>query len=140
MNPVAPSAAELLRIPVVISALEQAWTDSNASDAAQRHEEGGWIYYELGTAAIAVVRATPGGRRSVNLSRPPELQGHVIVGKFHTHPNPSNEGWEPGPSTQDERVDQQHGVPDLIRSDQGVFVSGPDVRRGGLGGAPGYPA
>ena len=139
MHPVAPSAAELLRDPVVIDALEAAWNDSLPADPQQRHEEGGWIYCELSTGMISVVRAAPGRRRAINLSRPTERAGCVIVGKFHTHPNPSDEGWDPAPSEQDELVDNRHGVPDLIRSDQGVFVSGPDSRRGGLGGPPGYP-
>jgi hypothetical protein len=139
MNPVAPSAAELLRNAVVIATLEAAWNDSLPAHPQQRHEEGGWIYYELSSGMISVVRAAPGRRRAINLSRPPELAGCVVVGKFHTHPNPSDEGWDPGPSDQDEFIDNRHGVPDLIRSDRGVFVSGPSSRRGGFGGPPGYP-
>jgi hypothetical protein len=63
----------------------------------------------------------------------------VVVGKFHTHPNPTLEGWDPGPSIADQRVDALHGVPDLIRADDGVYHSGPDSRRGGLGGNAGFP-
>ncbi|HJZ92005.1 MAG TPA: hypothetical protein VKE40_14115 [Gemmataceae bacterium] len=140
MNPVAPTAAELLRNPSVIAALEGAWNDSLPEDSQQRHEEGGWIYYELSSGMITVVRAAPGRRRAINLSQPPELAGCVVVGKFHTHPNPTDQGWDPAPSDQDELIDNRDGVPDLIRSDQGVFVSGPDSRRGGLGGLPGFPS
>jgi hypothetical protein len=140
MNPVAPSATELRQNPVVVAALEAAWSDSLPADPQQRHEEGGWIYYELSSGTISVVRSPAGGRRAIDLSRPPEREGCIVVGKFHTHPNPSDEGWEPGPSPRDQIVDVQHGVPDLIRSDQGVFTSGPDSRRGGLGGLFGYPA
>jgi hypothetical protein len=64
----------------------------------------------------------------------------VVVGKFHTHPNPTAEGWDPGPSPGDQQVDAIHGVPDLIRAEDGIHVSGPDSRRGGLGGGPGYPS
>jgi hypothetical protein len=87
------------------------------------------------------VRRAAGGRQaSISLADPPEIDGWVVVGKFHTHPNPSSEGWDPGPSPRDRQVDAAHGVPDLIRSDSGVFHSGPDKRRGGLGGNSGYPA
>lgn len=140
MGPTAPSAADLQRHPEVTAALESAWADSLPQDERLRHEEGGWIYYELSSGMISVVRAPPGRRRAIDLSQPPELEGCVVVAKFHTHPNPSDEGWDPGPSDQDEAVDNRHGVPDLIRSDQGVFVSGPDSRRGGLTGSPGYPS
>jgi hypothetical protein len=140
MHPAAPSAADLQLHPVVAAALEAAWQDSLPIDPHQRHEEGGWIYSELSSGTISIMRAPRGRLRAINLSSPPELAGWVVVGKFHTHPNPTDEGWEPGPSEQDEFIDGRHGVPDLIRSDQGVFVSGPDSRRGGLGGLPGYPA
>src|SRR5262245_6914230 len=140
MNPIAPSAAELLQNPVVTAALESAWSDSVPSDPDQRHEEGGWIYFETTSGTISVVRAAPGVQQAIDLTQPPELAGCFVVGKFHTHPNPSEEGWMHGPSHRDHVIDRQHGVPDLIRSDQGVFTSGPDSLRGGLGGLPGYPA
>lgn len=124
---------------MVISALDQAWQDSIPDDPQQRHEEGGWIYLEISTNALSIVRASAGRPQAINLSHPPERLGSLVVGKFHTHPNPTEEGWEPGPSPQDERIDSRHGVPDLIRSDQGVFHSGPDSRRGGATGPPGYP-
>ncbi len=136
----APTAAELEANPVVQAALAAAWADSLADDPAQRHEEGGWIYQNLTTGVIEVLRAVRGRQSSINLATPPELTDFVVVGKFHTHPNPSAEGWEAGPSSQDQRVDAIHGVPDLIQADDGVYHSGPDRRRGGLGGNPGYPA
>lgn len=139
MNPVAPSAAELLRNPVVDAAIEAAWLDSLPNDAVDRHEEGGWIYFELSSGTVSVVRSSAGGTKAIELYSPPEIPGCVVVGKFHTHPNPSAEGWDPEPSPQDEVVDELHGVPDLIRSDQGMFTAGPDSRRGGLGGRPGFP-
>jgi hypothetical protein len=89
---------------------------------------------------IAVRRQSAGQQASIDLSRPPILPGFVVVGKFHTHPNPSSEGWHPGPSRGDLKVDVLHGVPDLIRADDGIYVSGPDRRRGGLMGEPGFPA
>jgi hypothetical protein len=93
----------------------------------------------LTSGEITVRRQAAGQQASIDLSNPPVLGGFIIVGKFHTHPNPSSEGWTPGPSRRDLRVDAIHGVPDLIRADTGVYVSGPDTRRGGLTGDPGFP-
>jgi len=135
----APTATELLSHPVVRAAIDSAWADSKADDPAARHEEGGWIYLELASGVITVERAATGEQQDIDLFNPPTRAGCVIVGKFHTHPNPSDKGWKPGPSTSDVQYDEMHGVPDLIRSDQGVHVSGPESRRGGLSGPPGYP-
>jgi hypothetical protein len=133
MHPPAPSADDLARHPVVVQAIEEAWSDSRPTDPGNRHEEGGWIYL------VTTVRAGRGRNDLIDLINPPLLPGAVIVGKFHTHPNPSLEGWEPGPSPDDIMVDEMHGVPDLIRADDGLHLSGPDRRRGGLGGNPRFP-
>ena len=36
-------------------------------------------------------------------------------------------------------IDERHGVLDLIRADDGIHLSGPESRRGGLTGGPGFP-
>jgi hypothetical protein len=136
----APTATELLNDPTAQQALDQAWVDSLSTDPVQRHEEGGWIYMDTGTGQITVRRAVSGGQAMINLTHPPMIAGSVVVGKFHTHPNPTAEGWNPGPSEADRRIDALHGVPDLIRADDGIYVSGPVSRRGGLGGNAGYPS
>ncbi len=92
------------------------------------------------TGGITVERATAGNQASVDLSAPPTVKDSVIVGKFHTHPNPTSDGWDPGPSDGDRKADERHGVPDLILADDGIHVSGPTSRRGGLGRAPGFPS
>src|SRR3954471_3133061 len=121
MSPTQPPTANvLLQAQPVLDALEQAWTDSEAADPARRHEEGGWIYQDQTSGELAVERAARGNDASIDLNYPPLLAGKIVVGKFHTHPNPSAEGWIPGPSPADRVVDAQHGVPDLIRSDQGI--------------------
>src|SRR5262245_58122619 len=135
----APTSAELLADPVVRAALDQAWTDSQPADPVARHEEGGWIYMDFTTGQISTRRATRGVQAGIDLSKPPVVPGTVVVGKFHTHPNPIAEGWNPGPSASDLYYDHLHGVPDLIRAENGVHVSGPDSRRGGLAGGPGFP-
>ncbi len=134
-----PTADELLADPVVRQALEDAWRDSLAHDPAQRHEEGGWIYLDLLTGQVLAVRAPRGMVDAIDLTSPPPWTGLIVVGKFHTHPNPTSEGWRGGPSAVDRATDAAHGVPDLIRADDGTYVSGPASRRGGLAGNPGYP-
>ena len=101
----APTAAELQRHPAVRHALEGAWQDSLPDEPARRHQEGGWIYMDITTGEISVRRQTAGRQASIDLSRPPILASSVVVGKFHTHPNPSREGWAPGPSCGDLQVD-----------------------------------
>jgi hypothetical protein len=135
----APTATELLNEAVVQDALHAAWADSQANDPTRRHEEGGWIYLDLTTGNTTTRRAPSGEEAGIDLSAPPVVAGSTVVGKFHTHPNPAAEGWVTGPSPSDQVVDAAHGVPDLIRAEDGVHFSGPPSRRGGLGGDPGYP-
>jgi hypothetical protein len=139
VTPQVPTAADLLSDPIVCEALEAAWLDSLPLDPIHRHEEGGWVYMDLASGQISIRRQQAAERASIDLSSPPLVAGSLVVGKFHTHPNPSAEGWEPGPSPQDQVVDHAHGVPDLIRADNGIHTSGPDSRRGGLAGEAGYP-
>lgn len=136
----APTATDLQGNPVVQTAMAQAWTDSQSADPVNRHEEGGWIYMNTTTGQIQVVRKPDtSAQASVDLDNPPTVPGAVVVGVFHTHPNPTSQGWDPGPSGADRTIDARDGIPDLIQADDGVHTSGPVSRRGGLGGGPGYP-
>jgi len=74
-----------------------------------------------------------------DLSWPPVVQGAAVVATFHTHPNPSAEGWQSGPSAADTQSAWLFGVLCLIRADDGTHTTGPASRRGGLTGDPGYP-
>ena len=134
-----PTASELLAHPDVIQALDEAWADSHVNDLGNRHEEGGWIYMDLTTAVIVIRRAPTGTRSRLSLANPPLLPNHLIVGTFHTHPNPASEGWATEPSGQDELAARHTGVPWLIRAEDGDRSAGPDSRRGGLGGGAGFP-
>jgi hypothetical protein len=134
-----PTAAELLANTDVNDALDEAWADSQVDDSTNRHEEGGWIYVDLSTGVIQMRRAPSGTRSRLSLANPPLLPNHAIVGTFHTHPNPASEGWTTGPSTQDEHAADYTGVPWLIRAEDADYSTGPESRRGGLGGGPGYP-
>jgi hypothetical protein len=136
----APTADELLQDSTVIQEMEQAWLDSLPNDPANRHEEGGWIYMDLTTGKITTLRAPRGVLAEVDLGNPPHVTGSVIVGTFHTHPNPSGSGrWKAGPSRSDMTASSLSGVPWLIRADNGYYWTGPNIRRGGLTGSPGYP-
>ena len=134
------TASELLEHPEVVQGLVEAWADSKANDPTNRHEEGGWIYLELSTGVIVLQRAPTGTRSRLSLANPPLLPNHVIVGTYHTHPNPASEGWLTEPSSQDERAANFSGVPWLSSAEDGDYSTGPDSRRGGLAGGPGLPA
>jgi hypothetical protein len=94
---------------------------------------------DLGTGDITTQRAPAGTRAGLSLGNPPALSGAVVVGTFHTHPNPTADGWNPGPSATDHASAAATGVPWLIRSDAGYHSTGPHSRRGGLSGGTGYP-
>ena len=80
----APTAADLERNPVVHTAMEAAWIDSLARDASLRHEEGGWIYWNLTTREVTIGRGPPGIGTAIVLDDPPIVEGSLIVGAFHT--------------------------------------------------------
>ncbi len=91
------------------------------------------------TGTVVVRRAPAGGQTTLDLNTPLVVPGAMVVATFHTHPNPSADGWEPGPSAADTRSAWLLGVPCLIRADDGIHTIGPLSRRGGLTGGPGYP-
>lgn len=134
-----PTAEDLQSNPIVRAAMEEAWQDSLPGDCAARHEEGGWIYCNPSTGDIVTIRAAAGERARLNLGNPPDMIGFVLVGTYHTHPNPTAEGWRPGPSAMDLLSANATGVPWLIRSDDGIYLAGHNSRRGGFTGASGFP-
>lgn len=135
----APTADELQAHPAVQAAFAAAWADSFADDPELRHEEGGWVYLDPSNGSVTVRRAAPGMQDLIDLSAPPTVTGSYVVAMFHTHPNPTADGWNPGPSLADRHTADAVGVPSLIVSDQGMYHAGPDRRRGGLTGLAGYP-
>jgi hypothetical protein len=134
-----PTVRDLLSHPGVLQALEDAWRDSEPADPARRHEEGGWVYCDTATGSLTTVRAAQGGQAALDLTAPPAVPGAVVVATFHTHPNPIADGWDPGPSAADTQSAWHFGAPCLIRAEDGIHTTGPNARRGGLAGGPGYP-
>lgn len=139
MAPEAPSAAELEANPIVQAAFQAAWADLFVDDPALRHEEGGWAYVHELTRRLAIRRSLPGGQRAIDLTNPPEVADHYLVALFHTHPNPTEDGWNPEPSVEDREFAAARGLPNFVVSDMGVYVTGPARRVGGLTGFRGYP-
>ena len=128
-----PTGKQLASDPVVLTAIEQAWNDSNY-DTPSRHEEAGWIYMNTDTAELSVIRAPSGGRASASLLNPPAVQGSILVGDFHTHPNrtgsraPNGGTWDWKPDLIDKFHNTRAGVPGIVRSDHGVTPYGPKRR------------
>jgi hypothetical protein len=135
----APTAKVLLTNEGVRQTLEEAWSNSLSTESDLRHEEGGWIYFNSRTGDILTRRARPGLEASLDLGSPPIVADHFVVATFHTHPNPSAEGWYPGPSLDDTESAWEFGIPCIIRSDDDIYITGPESRRGALKGNPGFP-
>lgn len=134
-----PSVSELMAAEELLEALDEAWEDSLPDDPFLRHEEGGWVYMDTTTGAISAQRAPSGAQANLDLGSPPIIIGSVVIATFHTHPNPSAEGWNTGPSGDDTASAWYLGVPCFIRADDGIHITGPAHRRGGLAGGPGFP-
>ena len=94
---------------------------------------------DLATNELFVQRAPKGKAAELIIGDPPLFGNSIVVGLFHTHPNPRSEGWDPGPGDADRFAHEMLGLPGLIRSEEGVHTVGPACRRGGVVGGPGYP-
>ena len=135
----APTAVELQAHPVVQAAFAAAWADSFADDPAMRHEEGGFVYVNPTTGEVVIRRAPPGGRDFIDLSFPPHVHGAFLVATYHTHAIPPRGPITAEPSEDDRFHAVDSGVPWFVISHEGIFVTGPVRRVGGLVGPNGYP-
>lgn len=135
----APTAGELQANPVVQAAFAAAWADSFPDDLVLRHEEGGFIYSNPTTGETVIRRAPPGGLDFIDLSFPPTVPGAFLVATYHTHAIRPKGRISAQPSDEDRFHAFDSGVPWFVVSHEGVFVTGPDRRVGGLSGPNGYP-
>ncbi|HVF51360.1 MAG TPA: Ig-like domain-containing protein [Pyrinomonadaceae bacterium] len=113
----APTGEELASSSIVRQALLRAWADANIG-TPQRHEEGGWIYFNPATGKLSVRRAPAGQTHSLDLRNPPDVRGSLVAGTFHIHPEPATSTgyWESGPSPTDKSNAYKWGVPGVVMS------------------------
>jgi RHS repeat-associated protein len=111
--------------------LNEAWNDTETT----RLEQGGWIFQDPKTGELEVRRTTNvGTQNSIDLGKPPSVEGKVLVGTFHTHPSGS-----PRPSDGDIKLTNAYNLPDVIVKAKDIFpIYGP-VRRGSNPDAASYP-
>ena len=88
-------------------AIERAWNDSAGDDPLNRHEEGGYIVRN-GDGSLGVERWPKGAGAFIEPSpraADGTYNGKVVLGEFHTHPNPqvdeNGKTWLEGPSPGD---------------------------------------
>jgi RHS repeat-associated protein len=106
-------------------------------------EEGGWIYASPNARKLLKFEreSRPSKKKDagIDLRDPRILHDFFVVGDFHTHPK-GPEGWKQQPSGPDERSQEYCGVPGIILSaNLQYYAYGPERRRGGWAGGPGYP-
>lgn len=120
--PCAPTVKELLKNPAVKSALNQAWSDSQAGTPTY-HEEGGWIYANNSNNSLSIIRAASGTSNSMPSMRPsltPIVFGSRLAAWFHTHPRGTASA-----SEADKSVSRTLGVPGITKySRKGTFTIG----------------
>ncbi len=135
--PAAPTASDMLGDSTVTDAIDDAWDDSDAGDAAARHEEGGWIIqcrHTEGTEttySYQVRRVPAGDKDGICPGTPPDVGTDCrVVGFFHTHPNPPTDEdgnkWEQGPSEADKNWHNKHKIPGIVRNAGGNVTFGPE--------------
>lgn len=101
----------------VRAVMRQAWTDSQAASAANRHEEGGYIVRRA-DGSLGVARWPRGAGASITppaRSADGRFNGEEVLGEFHTHPNPpvdeSGQAWVQGPHPGDTNAIAAEGYP-----------------------------
>jgi hypothetical protein len=148
-----PYLEEIMRDRQVARAVDQAWTETNADvvPVAAAAEQGGWIYMNLRTGCLTIVRQNnalraprrPGqnqpGAFQIALEPCPTVPGSVLVAYFHTHPSVPFTG----ASDTDRQLGGQHGVPGIVRGREFRYdFTGPERRAGDFhtaGRYPGFP-
>lgn len=120
---------EIANDPTVKAALEDAWAASQADNATNRHEEGGWIL-EQPDGNITIMHWASGNRSGITPGpTPPAPPGGRVVGHYHTHPNPptdeNGDQWEQGPSQADGNFANNRNLPGIVVNAGGNQFYGP---------------
>ena len=97
-----------------------------------------YIFMNVISGQLSTTRVPSGNWGQLSLPGP-ELKNipdnSIVVGVFHTHPNPDGAGTCEEHDIQESRID---GVPDVVRGAKGPFPCGVE-RRLHLAGFKGYP-
>lgn len=101
--------------PAVRAALHQAWLESRADSAGERHLEGGYIT-QLPDGAFQIARWPRGAEASITplpLDGDGKFGGLTVLGEFRTQPHPARDEqgrkWAQGPQPQDAASIGQEG-------------------------------
>jgi hypothetical protein len=142
--PSKPDVGEFLRTDPDVwdSWLKSLKTDKNGD----KHEEGGWIYFNPDNGSLRVKIAPPERHKdrnnSIDLSNPPAPDpGWQLVGYFHTHPYYNR---PPGPSSNDRGNQEKRQCPGYVihkfdRPNNKGGLKPTDVIPYGPGGVPPQP-
>ena len=132
----APTFDELRKHPVVVEAINAAWSASDVGTrdlVTEPHEEGGWVFMNLIDGSLSTARAKAEGTDFIRVEPPPDVDNSVLVAIFHTHPHL---GRAAKPSRPDLVQDQRRGVPNLVAGNTGsdptkfqIYLSGPPARK-----------
>lgn len=127
-----PTREALAANLIVQKELFEAWADAKV-DTPEKHEEGGWIYFNPFTGKISTRRATPGGSdHEVDLGNPPYMKRSVVAGTYHIHYEPATTTgyWDAEPSGKDQRLANNWGVPGVVlamlNGEMKIYAYGPN--------------
>jgi len=136
--PPMPDVGQLAGNAAVQDAIARAWAASFLPNGAVI-EQGGWVYWNPKSGDIQTRLATGGDQSSLEALGNPELiPGWIVVGTFHTHPNPLSAGFKIEPSSSDRWFGFLRGVPGLVATEYGLYSFGPPTRPGDKW-QPGFP-
>ena len=121
-----PPLQTVVADPTVSAAIDSAWNASNPNGpAADRHEHGFWILRDNRRGTYIISNFPTGSGAQITPGATPVSSNQSVVGFFHTHPNPTNEGYILGPSPADVNFARTRNVPGVLRANDGLHFFGP---------------
>ena len=126
-----PELALIANDPVVKTAIDTAWADSNPHIPGHKLENGFWILRanDSGTFSVRQFPPNTATNSSIAPGIKPNVLGHTTVAFFHTHPNTADEGFTSGPSHSDIQFAHKPiiNVPGILRAHDGLHFFGPPL-------------